>query len=308
MSAEYPIIAVTGASGSGSKAVIKAMERIFYREHIKAAYIDGGAFHRYDRRAMHEAVAQAKAEGRVLTHFGPEGNHLDKLETLFFQYASVGTGMCRYYLHTQAQADKFGQAPGTFTAWEQMDADSDLLLYRGLHGAAVVGEINLAQYPDLSIGIAPNANLEWMRRIQRDTASRGYTKEAVQQSILERLHDYVHHITPQFSRTHINFQMIPVVDTSNPFGDDELPSADECYLVIRFAKKFTPDFLPLLADIPGAFMSRRNTMVVPSSKILMAIELILMPIIQDLIQVSRNIRQVTDVPADRGWAALGIPE
>ena len=308
MSAEYPIIAITGSSGSGSTLVLQALERIFWRERVKATYVQGNAFHRYDRKTMREEVRKAKDEGRILSHFGPEGNHLDKLETLFFQYAATGTGTSRYYLHTQSLAAKYGQEPGTFTPWKNLDTDSDLLLYRGLHGAAVAGDIDISQYPDLSLGMAPNANLEWIRKIQRDTGSRGYSKEAVQETILERLHDYVHYITPQFSRTHINFQMIPTVDTSDPFGDELMPSLDECYLVIRFGQQFMPDFMPLLADIPGSFMSRRNTLVVPSSKMLTAIELVLMPIINDLINTSRQLRGVVDVPENRGAGILGIPE
>jgi len=308
MSAEYPIVAITGSSGAGSSTVIKALERIFWRERVKAVYIEGSAFHRYDRKTMREEMRKSTEAGRILSHFGPEGNHLDKLETLFVQYGTTGTGMSRHYLHTKELAAKHGQEPGTFTPWENMDSDSDLLLYRGLHGAVVSGDIDIPQYPDLSIGMAPNANLEWMRKIQRDTAMRGYSKEEVQASILERLHDYVHYITPQFSRTDINFQMIPVVDTSDPFGDEEMPTADECYLVIHFGKKFMPDFKPLLADIPGAFMSRRSTLVVSGSKMLAAIELILLPIIHDLIKHSRQLRNITDVPKNRGAGLLGVEE
>ncbi|MBU0657121.1 MAG: phosphoribulokinase [Gammaproteobacteria bacterium] len=308
MSAEHPIVAITGASGAGSTAVIKALERIFYRERIKGVYIDGSAFHRYDRKTMREEVRKAEAEGRVLSHFSPSGNHLDKLETLFFQYASTGTGIYRHYIHTQAQANRFAQEAGTFTAWQEMDPDSDLLLYRGLHGAAVIDDVDVSQYPDLSIGMAPNANLEWMRKIQRDTSLRGYSKDEVQASILERLHDYVHYITPQFSRTHINFQMVPMVDTSDPFGVEAVPDAQECFLVMRFTPKFQPKFQPLLKDIPGAFMSRRNTLVVPGSKMGSAIELILMPIIHDLIGKSREIRGITNVPEDRGAGVLGLAE
>jgi phosphoribulokinase len=310
MSAEHPIVAITGAMESGSVSVIQALERIFYRERVKAVYIDGSAFRRYDRTTMREAVNEAKAQGRTLGHFGPEGNHLDKLESLFAEYATTGNGLYRHYLHTETQAKKYGQAVGTFTPWECMDPDSDLLLYRGLHGAAVVEDmaINVAQYPDLSIGISPNANLEWMAKIQHEVKHKGVPLDDVKASLLKSLNDYVHHITPQFMRTHINFQLIPLVDTSDPFGAEPMPSPDECYLVIRFAPKFLPDFLPLLSDIPGAFMSRRNTLVVPSSKMLMAIELVLLPIIHALIDSSRQLRGITDVPKNRGAGLLGLEE
>lgn len=308
MSAKHPIVAITGAMESGSVSVIQALERIFYRERVKAVYIDGSAFRRYDRTAMREEVSKAQEEGRVLGHFGPEGNHLDKLESLFFEYAAVGRGLYRHYLHTSGQAAKYGQAVGTFTPWERMDPDSDLLLYRGLHGAAVVDDIDIAQYPDLSIGISPNANLEWMAKIQHEIKEKGVALDDAKAALLNRLHDYVHHITPQFMRTHINFQLIPLVDTSDPFGAEAVPTPDECYLIMRFAPKFLPNFLPLLRDIPGAFMSRRNTLVVPSSKMLMAIELVLMPIIHNLIDNSRELRGITDVPEDRGAGVLGLVE
>jgi phosphoribulokinase len=308
MSAEYPIVAITGAMESGSVAVINALGRIFYRERVKAVYIDGSAFRRYDRHTMRDAVREAREQGKTLGHFGPDGNLLEKLESLFLEYATTGGGLYRHYLHTDAQARKYAQEIGTFTPWEPMDTDSDLLLYRGLHGAAVVGDVDLSQYPDLSIGIAPNANLEWMAKIQHEVHNRGVPLDEAKEGLLKRLHDYVHHITPQFMRTHINFQLIPLVDTSDPFGAETMPSADECYLIIRFAPRFLPEFRPLLAKIPGAFMSRRNTLVVPSSKTLMAIELVLMPIIYNLINASRQLRGITDVPENRGAGVLGLME
>lgn len=307
MSAEHPIVAITGSSGAGSSVVIKALEHIFWRERVKAVYIEGSAFHRYDRKTMREEVGKAQGEGRNLTHFGPDGNHLDKLETLFFQYGATGTGLSRHYLHTRDLAEKWGQEPGTFTPWEPMDSDSDLLLYRGLHGAVVADDLNIAQYPDLHIGMAPNANLEWMRKIHRDSQLRGYTREEVMQVIISRLRDYVDYITPQFSRTHINFQMIPLVDTADPFGSELVPSLEECSLVIHFQQGVKmPDFRHLLKVIPGSVMSRRSTMVVPGRKMQLAIETILLPIIHDLIQQSRALRNITNVPKDRGAGLLGV--
>ncbi len=305
MSAEYPIVAITGALESGSISVIKALRRIFYRERVKAVYIDGSAFRRYDRQTMREVVSTAKAEGRIVGHFGPDGNHLDKLENLFAQYAASGTGQFRHYLHTSEQASLFNQVAGTFSPWQALNPDSDLLLYRGLHGAAKTGDINIAQYPDLSIGMSPNANVEWMRKVCHDQ-TRGISLENSKASILERLHDYVHYITPQFMHTHINFQLIPTVDTSDPFGTEVEPTEDECYLIIHVVKKYWPDFMPLLAQIPGSFMTRRNTMVVPSSKMLTAIEVFLMPIIQNLIRTSRELRNISNVPKDRGIGLLGL--
>ncbi len=307
MSAEFPIVAITGSSGSGSSAITKAFEHIFFRERVKAAYIQGNAFHRYDRKEMEVQVRKAEQEGRVLSHFSPQANHLDKLESLFFQYSATGTGMYRYYLHSKNSADKWGQEPGTLTQWQELDSDTDLLLYRGLHGAAIDGDIDISSYPDLLIGMVPNVNLEWIRKINRDTALRGYSQEQVHHSILNRLDDYVHHITPQFSRTHINIQMIAAVDTSDPFSAKEEPLIDECFLVIHFQNITRPDFPTLMNALPGSFMSRRDTLVVPGGLIITAIEVILMPLVHNLIVKSREIRNIVDVPKDRGAGLLGVP-
>lgn len=306
MSAEFPIVAITGASDHSSTSITQALQRIFYRERIKAVYISGSGFHRFEREQMREEVKKARAEGRPMSHFGPEGNHLDKLESMFIEYGTVGRGRYRYYLHSEAFAKQMGKPSGSFTEWQEMDADSDLLLYRGLHGAMIDDEIDLSQYPDLLVGAAPSVNLEWMRRIDRDRR-RGFSKEHVRELILERLEDYAKHLTPQFSRTHINFQLMPAVDTSDPCNFEALPTEDESMLVVHFQKiAHLMDFPDLLERIPGAAMTRRDTMVMPGSQMLNAVEVILMPLIEALIQKSRDIKGITEVPADRGAGILGM--
>lgn len=305
MSEEFPIVAITGSSGSGSSTVTKAFEHIFFRERVKAAYIQGNSFHRYGRKEMKKEMRKAQDEGRVLSHFGPEANHLDKLESLFFQYAATGTGMYRYYLHSKEIAANWGQKAGTLTPWEAIDDDTDLLLYRGLHGAAIDGDIDISSYPDLLIGIVPNVNLEWIRKIKRDTSLRGYSRKQVRKVILHRLEDYVNHITPQFSRTHINIQMVATVDTSDPFSMVDEPREDETMLVMHFQNIEQPDFTRLLDALPNSFMSRSSTLVVPGGQMMKAIEVVLMPYIHDLIIKSRKIRNIIDVPADRGAGLLG---
>lgn len=306
MSEEFPIVAITGSSGSGSSAITKAFEHMFWRERVKAAYIQGNAFHRYGRKEMINEAQKAQEKGRVLSHFGPDANHLDKLETLFFQYAATGTGVYRYYLHSEKMAANWGQKAGTFTPWENIDSDTDLLLYRGLHGAAIDGDIDISSYPDLLVGIAPNVNLEWIRKIKRDTSLRGYSPEAVRKSILDRMSDYVRHITPQFSRTHINIQMVATVDTSDPFTMSEEPTNDECFLVIHFQKVETPDFPSMLKLLPGSFVSNKDTIVVPGGMLTQAIEVVLMPLVHQLIIKSRKIRNISNVPKTRGAGLLGV--
>ncbi|HOB61357.1 MAG TPA: phosphoribulokinase [Candidatus Competibacteraceae bacterium] len=285
MSKQHPIIAITGSSGSGTSTVRDAMEHIFRRDGINAAVVEGDSFHRYDREEMQIQVEQASQEGRALSHFGPEGNLFDRMEALFMEYGERGAGLRRYYLHDREEARPFDQEPGTFTPWMQLPAGTDLLFYEGLHGGVVTDQVNVARYVDLLIGVVPIVNLEWIQKIHRDTAERGYSAEAVTDTILRRMYDYTHYIVPQFSRTDINFQRVPTVDTSNPFTARDIPSLDESFVVIRFRepRKTQPNFPYLLQMIHDSFMSRRNTIVVPGGKMGFAMEVILQPLIERLI-------------------------
>jgi phosphoribulokinase len=289
MSKPHPIIAVTGSSGAGTTYIRRAFEHIFRREAIRAAVIEGDCFHRYDRAEMAEAAQQAEAEGRRLTHFGPEGNLFEELEALFKQYAESGAGKRRHYVHNEEQAARHHRPPGTFTAWETLPAETDLLFYEGLHGGLVMDSVNVIRHVDLSIGVVPIINLEWIQKIQRDKAVRGYTVESATQMILSRMYDYVHYITPQFSRTDINFQRVPTVDTSNPFAADDIPGDDESFVVVhvRNRAKLRVDFRDLLEMVDGAFMSNPDTIVVPSGRKILAIELIITPVIERMMQEKR---------------------
>lgn len=289
MSQKHPVVAVTGSSGAGTSTVKSSFEHVFKREKLNAVVVEGDSFHRYDRTAMKQAVADSeKNGGRPISHFGPEANEFDKLEALFKQYGESGTGDTRLYLHNEEEAKPWGQEPGTFTPWKAIESGSDLLFYEGLHGGARSDTADIAKYVDLLVGVVPIVNLEWIQKIHRDTSARGYSAEAVTHTILRRMHDYVHYITPQFSRTHINFQRVPTVDTSNPFIARDIPTLDESLVVIRFRHPENVDFTSLLAMIHDSFMSRRNTIVVPGGKMGMAIELILTPIILKMIADSRK--------------------
>jgi phosphoribulokinase len=292
MSVKHPVIAVTGSSGAGTTTVKNAFEHIFYREKIKPAIIEGDSFHSFDRKEMKEQIQKAQEENRILSHFGPEGNMFDKLEDLFRSYSENGKGKRRYYLHSLEEAEPYKQEPGTFTPWEDVESDSDLLFYEGLHGGVVDGDVNVAQYVDLLIGVVPIVNLEWIQKIHRDTSQRGYSAEAVTDTILRRMYDYVHYVTPQFSRTHINFQRVPTVDTSNPFIARDIPTPDESFVVIRFSDYQMQDFPYLLNMIKDSFMSRPNTIVVPGGKMGFAMELILTPLIHELKEKSRKAREI----------------
>ncbi len=284
MSAKHPIIAITGSSGAGTTSVTRTFENIFRREHTNAAIIEGDSFHRYNRSEMKVQMAEAEKTGKPhFSHFGEDANIFDELEALFRDYADKGTGQSRKYLHNAEEAAPFKQEPGTFTAWQPLP-DSELMFYEGLHGGVKTNTVDVAKYTDLLIGVVPVINLEWIQKIHRDRSTRGYSTEAVTDVILRRMHDYVHYICPQFTRTNINFQRVPVVDTSDPFISRTIPSADESLVVIRFANPRGFDFPYLLSMLHDSFMSRANTLVVPGGKMELAMQLIFTPMILRLLE------------------------
>ncbi|MBL4851744.1 MAG: phosphoribulokinase [Gammaproteobacteria bacterium] len=289
MSVKHPVIAVTGSSGAGTTTVKLAFEHIFRREGITPAIVEGDSFHRFDRVAMKAEIAKAQDAGGNISHFGSEANLFDKLEALFKTYGETGAGERRYYLHNEEEAEPFGQEPGTFTPWQALEKGSDLLFYEGLHGGVVNEDDNVAQWVDLLVGVVPIVNLEWIQKIHRDCAQRGYSVDAVTDTILRRMNDYVHTVTPQFSRTDINFQRVPVVDTSNPFIARDIPTPDESFIVIRFREPQAQDFPYFMNMIEDSFMSRPNTLVVPGGKMGMAMEIILTPMLHTMIEKMRTV-------------------
>ena len=292
MSERHPIISLTGSSGAGTTSVMRTFQEIFRREGVKAAFVEGDAFHRYDRVEMKKKMAEELARGNEhFSHFGPENNLFEELEALFREYGASGRGRTRKYLHNAEEAAPYKQEPGTFTAWQDLEADTDLLFYEGLHGAVVTEKVNVARHADLVIGVVPVINLEWIQKLHRDRAARGYTTEAVTETILRRMPDYVHYIVPQFAQTHINFQRVPVVDTSNPFIARHIPSADESFLVIRFANPRGIDFPYLLTMLHDSFMSRPNTIVAPGGKMDLAMQLIFTPMIWRLMERRKQALQ-----------------
>lgn len=289
MSKRHPIISVTGSSGAGTSTVKATFQQIFRRENVHAVTIEGDAFHRYNRADMKAELQRRYDEGdHTFSHFSYEANELKELERVFREYGETGTGRTRTYVHDEIEAAETGVAPGNFTAWAPFEDDSDLLFYEGLHGAVVNDDIDLAALADLKIGVVPVVNLEWIQKIHRDRESRGYTTEAVTDTILRRMHAYVHCICPQFTETDINFQRVPVVDTSNPFIARWIPTADESVVVIRFKDPRGIDFPYLTSMIHGSWMSRANSIVIPGNKLDLAMQLILTPLIERLIRDARR--------------------
>ena len=288
MSTKYPVIAITGSSGAGTTTVTKTFQHIFRREGFTAAIVEGDSFHRYARKEMKDKMAEAAAGNEYLSHFGPEANLFEKLEALFRTYGETGQGKIRKYLHNKEEAASYRQEPGNFTPWEEIPKGTDLLFYEGLHGAVVTGTVNVARHADLLVGVVPIINLEWIQKLHRDQTMRGYSQDAVVATILRRMPDYVNYICPQFSQTHVNFQRVPMVDTSNPVIALDIPTADESMLVIRFAKPKGIDFPYLLSMLHNSFMSRPNIIVCPGGKMGLAMQLIFTPMILQLMDRKRR--------------------
>lgn len=291
MSTRYPIISVTGSSGAGTTTVKSTFDQIFRREGVTAVSIEGDAFHKYDRAAMKAELQQRLDDGdSTFSHFSYEANELDELQRVFRDYGETGRGRTRHYVHDEDEAERFGVPPGKFTDWAPFTDGSDLLFYEGLHGAVTNDQVDLASLADLKIGVVPVINLEWIQKIHRDKASRGYTTEAVTDVILRRMHAYVHCICPQFTQTDINFQRVPVVDTSNPFIARWIPTADESVVVIRFRNPRGIDFPYLTSMIQGSWMSRANSIVIPGGKLDLAMQLIFTPMVERLVRNARRAR------------------
>lgn len=290
MSAKHPIVGVTGSSGAGTSTALKVFARIFGELQLKAAMIEGDAFHAHDREQNRAAIDRARIRGENFSLFGPAGNVLPRLEALLRDYGERGNGLCRRYIHTEAEARALGYAAGTFTPWEKLPADTDVLFYEGLHGGYAGEEADIARHMDLLVGVVPVINLEWIQKIRRDTEERGYQPEEVAHTILRRMPDYVNHITPQFSRTDLNFQRVPLVDTSNPFVVREIPVPEESLVVVHFNERsrVVANFDLLIARLPGSFQSREQTLVVPGPQMEHAMELILKPAIEELAQRRRD--------------------
>ena len=295
MSKKHPVVVVTGSSGAGTTTVKRAFEHIFTREKLTAAVIEGDSFHSLGRVEFKEAMKKAEAAGNhSFSHFGPEANDFAALENLFKTYGETGGGQRRYYIHSDEEAAQHNAAlgtslkPGEFTPWKDLPAGTDILFYEGLHGMVKTDGIDMPKHVDLGVGVVPVVNLEWIQKIHRDAAERGYSAEVIVDTILRRMPDYVNYITPQFSQTDVNFQRVPLVDTSNPFIARDIPTPDESLVVVRFRNPKGVDFPYFLNMIPGSFMSRPNNLVVPGGKMGFAMEIILGPLIERLVDSGRK--------------------
>lgn len=305
---KYPVIAVTGSSGAGTTSVQHAFAEVVRRLGIHAANVHGDAFFRYNRDDMRRVIEESRATSIPLSHFSPETNLFEELEALFREYSAGGTGRIRHYVKDPDEAERYAVPAGQFTPWAALPSDTDILFYEGLHGGVAAATwprrrtspahrphalperrrglkgVDVAQYVDLLIGVVPVLNLEWIQKIRRDGHKDNTDPALAGATILRRMKDYINFIVPQFSISDINFQRVPVVDTSNPFEAQDIPTAAESVIVVHFREPKRHDLCALLAQISGAYMSRANTMVVPGGQMAHAIEVICTPIIRSLIR------------------------
>jgi Phosphoribulokinase len=225
-----------------------------------------------------------------LTHFSENANHFDKLEALFKQYGQDGTGKKRYYIHSDEEAVEHNARlgtnlnPGQFTPWEDVESGTDLMFYEGLHGGVKTDNADVAGQVDLLVGVVPSVNIEWIQKIYRDTSERPYTPEQVTEIILDRMPDYAEFITPQFDNTHINFHRIPLVDTSNPFSGQSVPSPEDS-LVVTSIRIDGVDLQSVADKLPAeamAFLQNDKTLVYKGSFMVDVMNYLLTPIIDKL--------------------------
>jgi phosphoribulokinase len=285
MSQAHPIVGVTGSSGAGTSTALRVFQKIIAPLNVKAAIVEGDAFHAYDREQLRRTLERARIRGENFSLFGPAANLLERLEALLREYGERGSGIARRYLHTEAEGAEVGQSPGTFTPWAPLPPGSDLLFYEGLHGGHKGDDVDIARHMDLLIGVVPVINLEWIQKIKRDTDERGHSAVEVMGTILRRMPDYVTYITPQFSRTDVNFQRVPLVDTSNPFVVRDIPTPEESLVVVHFNEHSRMGFdIDLLRrELPGTFQSHARTIVIAGPLMEQAMELILQPAVARLV-------------------------
>jgi len=308
MSKQHPIVAITGASGAGTTVVKNAFKAIFHRQVIQAAFVTGDCFFRYSQAEEDKRIEESCQSSHRLSVYGPQLNDFYQLQSLFDEYAEQGRGRVRHRLAAQ-EAKKLGKEAGEFSDYLPLAENSDLLFYEGLHGAVVANSwtrrkmsvshnpkiikerrqarnnkaVDVAQYVDLLIGVVPAMNLEWIQKIHQDTHPDCKNQGGASDGILQRLQDYIYFMVPQFSLTDINFQRMPIVDTSNPFDQRPVPTEDESIIVVRFREPKKYDFPQMLERIEGAFMSRSNTMVIKGGQLQLALDVICSPIIEDLL-------------------------
>ena len=306
MSVKHPIIAVTGASGAGTTVVQQAFKEIFHRQGINAGFVQGDGFLRYNDKDTEKRISQAIADDCYVSCYGPELNDFSRLESCFRGYADGGIESLRYKI-SEENRHLYDKPVGEFTEWQELPPNTDCLFYEGMHGGVLAQTwtrrkcvetshiendrrakrdkgVNAAQYVDLLIGVVPAINLEWIQRIHHDQYTKKLQPEQITTNILEQLQDYIHFIVPQFSISDINFQRMPIVDTSNPFDAEMVPAEHESIVIVSFKEPAKHDLTAYVGRIEGAVLSQRNSLTIPGGQMQHALDVICAPLIEALIQ------------------------
>ena len=165
-------IGVAGDSGSGKTTFTQGIRDIFGSNLVATITLDD--YHRLDREGR-------KREG--LTALNPKANRIDRLEKdliLLRQGVPI-------------EKPVYNHGTGTFDPpvifWPKK-----ILILEGLHTLFTPA---LRKYLDFTLFVDPAQEVKYDWKLRRDTAGRGYTKEAVLQEIAEREPEYEQYILPQ---------------------------------------------------------------------------------------------------------------
>jgi phosphoribulokinase len=114
--------------------------------------------------------------------------------------ARAGRGKSRHYVHDDAEEAKlYGFATGQVSPPGKTCRRTPTSSSTKVCTARRRPTVDVGRHVDLCVGVVPIINLEWIQKLHRDKAQRGYSTEAVMDTILRRMPDYINYICPQFS-------------------------------------------------------------------------------------------------------------
>ena len=238
MSTLHPIISITGSSGAGTTSVKRTFEQIFRREKIDAAFIEGDAFHRYDRAAMKAKVAEEEARGNPnFSHFSAGG---EPARDARGGLRGVRPSGHRPHPNTTSTTPRRRRSTASPPAPSPPGRDFEPQRPPVLRGPARLrrhrqGQPRAARRPQdrRGAGRQPRMDPEDPPRPRhpRLLDRGGHRHDPAPDARLRPLH-----LPAVHRRRDINFQRVPIVDTSNPFIARWIPTPDELMVVIRFAQ------------------------------------------------------------------------
>lgn len=173
MNSQQPlIVAVCGDSGSGKTTLTDGMVRVFGQERITHICLDD--YHLLDRAARMRAG---------ITPLHPDANNFALMTEHIRCLASGQMVVKPVYNHKT----------GTFAPEEEV-SPAEIIIVHGLHPLYTE---QLRELAHVRIYLDPEPMLRYQWKIIRDSTSRGYTVEQVQQEIVARERDSYLYIHPQ---------------------------------------------------------------------------------------------------------------